>query len=58
MDGQTSGLTTDGRANTAYCELFSAYFAGTDVFMSLHKPIITLTPFMSLPTVFMQNISP
>jgi len=35
-------------------------FAGTDVFMSLHKPIITLTltPFMSKPTVFMQNIIP
>ena len=28
--------------------------------MSIHKPIIslTLTPFMSLPTVFLQNISP
>jgi len=39
-----------------------SYFAGTDAFMSLHKPIITLTlqltPLMSLPTVFMQNISP
>jgi len=31
--------------------------------MSLHKPIITLflnpiNPFMSLPTIFMQNINP
>ena len=35
------------------------YFAGTAVFMSLqYKPIITLTTFMSLPTVFMQFISP
>ena len=34
-----------------------SYFAGTDAFMSLHKPIITLN-LMSLPTVFMQNISP
>jgi len=32
------------RTNTAYCELFS----GTAVFMSLHKPTITLTtPIMS-----------
>ena len=36
-DGQTDGRT-DGRANTAYCE----YVDGTDAFMSLHKPIVTL----------------
>ena len=40
-DRRTDGRT-DGRVNTAYCELF----AGIDLFMSLHKPVITvfLTP--------------
>jgi len=35
-----------------------SYFAGTDAFMSLHKPITLTLTLMSLPTVFMQNISP
>jgi len=46
---------TDGRTDVPTLHIVS-YFAGTDAFMSLHK-----TPkkhFKSLPTVFIQNISP
>ena len=33
----------------------TAYFADATALMSSHKPTITLTPFMSLATVFMQK---
>ena len=50
-------FVTNSRMDMSTLHIVS-YFAGADVFMSFHKLIITLTPFMSLPTVFMQNISP
>jgi len=34
-----------------------SYSDGTAAFMSLHKATITLTPIMSLATVFIQNKS-
>ena len=52
-----STLHIDSRMDMSTLHIVS-YFVGADVFMSFHKLIITLTPFMSLPTVFMQNISP
>ena len=36
---------------------FVSYFPGADVFMSLHRSTITLTPIMSIATVLMQNKS-
>ena len=49
-------VLTGRRTETAYT-IEWADFAGTDVFMSLRKPTITLTPIMSSATVFMQNNS-
>ena len=46
---------TNGRIDTAYCELFVSYFADTAVFISLQKTTIILTPIMSLATVFIQS---
>ena len=45
------------RIYAAYCELFGSYSTDRAVFRCLHLPTITLTPSMSLATVFVQNKS-
>ena len=45
----------DGRT-CQHCIIIVSYFAGTDVFMSLNKPIITIFLTPKKTTVFMQNI--